>query len=218
METAHIAALLAPYLGSEELPLPQLGQLCKYIDLLVKWNARMNLTAIREPEQIATRHFGESLFTACRVFPRADATATLGDVGSGAGFPGLPIAIARPGVRVTLLEAHSKKAVFLKEVVRSLALPNVAVLARRAEEAEEQFDVVTFRAVERFEVILPISAGLVAEPGRLAALVGTSQVSAIERVTAGNWSDGESVYFPGSTQRLLWIASRISAIHPMNRH
>ena len=146
METARIAALLAPYLGSEGLTPAQLGQLSKYIDLLLKWNARMNLTSVREPEQIVTRHFGESLFTARHLFPLADSVATLGDVGSGAGFPGLPIAIARPQVRATLIEAHGKKSVFLKEVVRGLGLANVTVVATRAEKCVERFDVVTFRA------------------------------------------------------------------------
>lgn len=208
MENARIAALLAPYLESEELTPAQLSQFSKYIDLLVKWNARMNLTAIREPEQIVTRHFGESLFTARHLFPRADATATLADVGSGAGFPGLPIAIARPRVRVTLIEAHGKKSVFLKEVARSLELPNVSVLAKRAEDTGQRFEVVTFRAVERFEAILPISAGLVAGGGRLSVLLGSLQVEVINRVIGGEWRELEGVYFPDSSRRLVWIGSR----------
>ncbi len=208
METARTPALLAPYLESEELSPGQVDQLSKYLDLLLKWNARMNLTAVREPEQIVTRHFGESLFTARHLFPLPDAAATLGDVGSGAGFPGLPIAIARPHVRVTLIEAHGKKSVFLKEVVRSLGLANVAVLASRAEKCVERFDVVTFRAVEHFEAILPVSADLVTDGGRLAALVGSSQVEAITTVIGKEWQIGESVYFPDSSQRLVWIASR----------
>jgi 16S rRNA (guanine527-N7)-methyltransferase len=211
METARIAALLAPYLESEELSPAQVEQLSKYLDLLLKWNARMNLTAVRVPDEIVTRHFGESLFTARHLFPLPEAAATLGDVGSGAGFPGLPIAIARPHVRVTLIEAHGKKSVFLKEVVRSLGLATVAVLAKRAEEAVERFDVVTFRAVERIEAILPVSAGLVTDQGKLAALIGASQVAAAKRVTGPGWSMGEGVYFPGSGLRLLWIASRMAA-------
>lgn len=216
METARIASLLAPYLESGELTPAQLSQFSKYIDLLVKWNARMNLTAIREPEQIVPRHFGESLFTARHLFPQADATATLADVGSGAGFPGLPIAIARPGVRVTLIEGHGKKAVFLREVVRSLALENAAVIAKRAEQVEERFEVVTFRAVENFASILPISAGLVAARGRLAALIGSLQVEEIKHVIGDYWSNVETVYFPGSGQRVLWIASR--AHHHADQH
>jgi 16S rRNA (guanine527-N7)-methyltransferase len=208
METARIAALLAPYLESEELTLAQLGQLSKYIGLLLRWNARMNLTSVREPEQIVTRHFGESLFTARHLFPLADSVATLGDVGSGAGFPGLPIAIARPQVRATLIEAHGKKSVFLKEVVRGLGLANVTVVATRAEKCVERFDVVTFRAVEHFEAILPVSARLVGSRGRLAALLGSSQAKAIKGVIGAEWTVHANVYFPDSSQRLLWIASR----------
>ena len=99
MEISHIVELLAPYLEGESLSPVQLQQITTYLDGLMKWNARMNLTAVRDPEQIVTRHFGESLFAARHLFPDAVAVSTLADVGSGAGFPGLPIAIARPGYR-----------------------------------------------------------------------------------------------------------------------
>src|SRR5665811_2599333 len=94
METARIAELLAPFTGGETLPPRLLEALLRYLDLLLRWNARVNLTAVRDPETIVTRHFGESLFAA-RVLLRGDreaaAPATLADVGSGAGFPGIPM-------------------------------------------------------------------------------------------------------------------------------
>src|ERR1700733_707690 len=116
LSESAIAALLTPYVDSPPAILPQLSV---YLDLLLKWNARTNLTAIRDPEEIVRRHFGESLFAARHVDP--DAT-TLLDFGSGAGFPGVPIALLRPKIQVTLAESQNKKASFLREIVRTLNL------------------------------------------------------------------------------------------------
>jgi 16S rRNA (guanine527-N7)-methyltransferase len=122
-----------------------LAQLSLYLDLLLKWNARTNLTSIREPEEIVCRHFGESLFTAAHL----PACATLLDLGSGAGFPGLPIQLAMPYLRVTLAESQHKKASFLREAVRTLGL-QTEVWGARVEgmPADRRFDVVTLRAVD----------------------------------------------------------------------
>src|SRR3979490_2916864 len=108
LSESAIASLLTPYLS--EVPATLLPQLSTYLDLLLKWNARTNLTAIRDPEEIVRRHFGESLFAAQHL----DAgTTTLLDFGSGAGFPGLPIALLCPDIQVTLAESQNKKATFL---------------------------------------------------------------------------------------------------------
>ncbi len=210
MHAEQIAELLGPYLQDEALHPKQFAQISQYLDLLTKWNARMNLTSVREPRQIVARHFGESFFTARRLFPEPGTASTLLDVGSGAGFPGLPIAIARPGVTVTLVEAHGKKATFLKEVLRGAEIANASVFHGRAETYTEHAKVVTFRAVERFEAILPVSASLVTGGGKLAALVGSMQVTEIKRLLGTGWEVRESVYFPGSTQRVLVIAERHS--------
>jgi 16S rRNA (guanine527-N7)-methyltransferase len=214
MEIARIAELLAPYLEGEVLSSAQLAQMTTYLDVLLRWNARMNLTAVRDPEQIVTRHFGESLFAAHHLFPDPAASATLVDIGSGAGFPGLPIAIARPAVMVTLIEAHGKKATFLKEVLRSTGVKNASVAALRAENYGEKADIVTFRAVERFAAILPVSAGLVKPGGRLAGLFGASQIDEANGVIEDQWEKGRGVNFPGSTQRVLWIARQLDAKSP----
>src|SRR5690349_10055782 len=105
MEAARIAELLEPFLqkpkgGREELSAAQLRQLSDYLDLLVRWNAKTNLTSVRGPEEIVKRHFGESLFLASAV--RGEAVATAIDVGSGAGFPGIPLKIYAPQIAVTL--------------------------------------------------------------------------------------------------------------------
>jgi 16S rRNA (guanine527-N7)-methyltransferase len=210
MNAERIAALLAPYLGGEALSPAQLTQLSSYLDLLTKWNARMNLTSVRDPEQVVTRHFGESLFTALTLFPEPNAKATVVDVGSGAGFPGLPMAIARSGLQVTLIEAHGKKATFLKEAIRATGCRSAAVFSGRAEVYPEKADLVTFRAVERFEAILPVSAAIVKLGGRLAGLLGSAQVDEAKEVMGGRWDMEAGVYFPGSTTRVLWIARKVS--------
>jgi 16S rRNA (guanine527-N7)-methyltransferase len=141
-----LISLLKPYLSSTEtVPDALYAQLSAYLDLLLKWNSRTNLTAIRTPEEIVQRHFGESLFTGQHLGPYS----TLLDFGSGAGFPGLPIAILRPDFCVTLAESQNKKATFLREAVRSLYL-SVEIWPARVETMPEsrKFDVVTLRAVD----------------------------------------------------------------------
>jgi len=143
----EIGGLLEPYVGVVGADI--CAQLAVYLELILKWNARMNLTAIREPEEIARRHFGESLF----VGQHLGACETLLDFGSGAGFPGVPIQLLRPEVQVTLAESQGKKAAFLREVVRVLGL-RAEVWAGRVEAmpVERRFDVVAMRAVDRMGV------------------------------------------------------------------
>ena len=131
----------------------QVIQLSRHYSLLRQWNQRVNLTAIREPRKIVERHFGESLFLAAKL-PEAK---TVVDVGSGAGFPGLPLAVARPEIALTLVESIAKKAVFLKEAARELG--NVRVLRARAEDVEERFDWAVCRAVSPVDV-LPVLRNL----------------------------------------------------------
>ncbi len=142
MDEARIAELLEPFLSDNSRPTAvlssaQIRLISMYIDLLLRWNDRVNLTAIRAPEEIVTRHFGESIFAARQLFPlpgvEAGATAHVIDVGSGAGFPGLPAKVWAPHLRLTLIESNQKKATFLREVVRHLGLANVDVFGARAE-------------------------------------------------------------------------------------
>lgn len=124
-------------------------KLATYLALLVKWNARTNLSAIREPEQMVLRHFGECLQCA-DALPAG--VKTLLDYGSGAGFPGAVCALRRPEIAVTLAESQNKKAAFLQELRRSLAL-TATVYSGRVEEmpAGRRFDAVTLRAVDRMQ-------------------------------------------------------------------
>ncbi len=165
---ARISALVEEFYPAP--PEALVAQLSIYLDLLLKWNARTNLTAIREPEEIVRRHFGESLFVAAHL-PEC---GTLLDLGSGAGFPGLPIQLARPGLRVTLAESQHKKASFLREVVRTLGL-STEVWADRAENlpVERRFDVVTLRAVDRPEDALMVARQRIELGGTVAHLTST---------------------------------------------
>ncbi len=178
MDVDHIGALLQPFAGDDPLPDGLLAQLQTYLDLLLRWNSRVNLTAIRDPEQIVTRHFGESLFAA-RLLRDDGAFTTLptslADVGSGAGFPGVPIKLFAPEIHLTLIESQNKKATFLKELIRVLSLENAEVYSGRAELWGGTADIVTMRAVERFQSIFPDAAKLVRPGGRICLLVSAVQ-------------------------------------------
>jgi 16S rRNA (guanine527-N7)-methyltransferase len=209
MDAARIAQLLPPF--APPLGDSQLQHISIYIDILLRWNARINLTAVREPEEIVTRHFGESLFAAAHLFP-LDSTSSgkpkVVDVGSGAGFPGLPIKIWAPQIHLSLIESNHKKAIFLREITRNLRLTDVDVFAGRAEDfPPASAAVVTLRAVERFAATLPTAAGLVHPAGRIALLVGEGQIaSAKEVVPSFPW--GEPISVPRSSSRVLLIGKR----------
>ena len=172
LSESTIAALLAPYHAGDVSP-ALYGQLSVYLDLLLKWNARTNLTAIRDPEEIVRRHFGESLFAGqhmakCR---------TLLDFGSGAGFPGLPIQLLHPEIAVTLAESQNKKATFLREVVRTLGLKTEVWSARvEAMPTDRKFDAVALRAVDNMEVALPAAVQRIADGGQLVLLTTSGLV------------------------------------------
>jgi len=237
MLPAHIAELLEPFLGAPTATNPchsepakageepaflspaQLQSISTYIDILARWNARINLTAIRDPDQIVIRHFGESLFAARHLFPgslyggtpeRSSASqggqASAADVGSGAGFPGLPVKLWAPHISLTLIESNQKKATFLREVARALALADINITTNRAEAlASGTFDLVMLRAVESFAAILPVAARLVAPAGRLALLVGMSQLDpARSALPQFAWSSAKPI--PMSRSRILAVA------------
>jgi 16S rRNA G527 N7-methylase RsmG len=346
MHPARIAELLAPFLASPlssdlrsakakrgedpaVLSPAQLQSISTYIDILQHWNARINLTAIRDPEEIVTRHFGESLFAARYLFPLtvsvgtaapgcqagqssapseaqaqpsglepgakqagldhgragragqygagAGSTSThvsqstggraalqgrvrdeeddralarevpppeqaigaaaerrksaaqgasrgsigtpgqaaeqrkkitVADVGSGPGFPGIPIKLWAPEISLTLIESNHKKATFLREIARALTLTDINIRNVRAESLPERaFGLVTLRAVERFETILSTAASLVAPGGRLALLIGSAQLPAARTLLPFlNWS--EPIPIPASQSRLLAVAMR----------
>ncbi len=129
-------------LGILELTDPQIQVLEAHYQLLVRWNRILNLTSLERLEEVVERHYAESLFLAAHLPPHP---LRIADIGSGAGFPGIPVAVTRADCAVSLIEAHQRKAVFLREATRQI--PNVRVLARRAEDVSEQFDCAISRAV-----------------------------------------------------------------------
>jgi len=205
MNRDRIRELLAPFVAGLGLSDDQLATVETYLALLLKWNARINLTAVRNPDEIVTRHFGESLFAARHLFPDRISSNVI-DVGSGAGFPGLPLKIWAPGLSVTLIESNHRKATFLNEAVRALELPNVTVVSRRAEELTNQAELVTFRAVEKFEQVLQTASRLVAPSGRIAILVGDSQIPIAKgALPEVRWED--PIAIPQSSSRRLLVGT-----------
>jgi 16S rRNA (guanine527-N7)-methyltransferase len=204
VETSAIAQLLQPFIQLDEM---RLCAISTYIDLLLKWNARINLTAIRNPNEIVQRHFGESLFAAKYLLEQQRPQTAI-DLGSGAGFPGVPFALLAPDVRVTLIESQQKKATFLKELVHVLGLKNVGVFNDRAENYyPETADLVMLRAVEKFEHALPMAVRLTKATGRSALMIGVGQVELAQRLsTEMSW--GDAVQIPCSNSRELLVGTR----------
>src|SRR4029079_1921680 len=135
----------------EPLPAESATQLVKHYSLLCQWNKRVNLTRIITPGDAATLHYAESLFGA--QFVREEKVL---DIGSGAGFPGIPLAVVRPDSHVTALEANNRKAIFLKEAKDSIGLSNLRVETARIEDFDwDEYGLLTSRALDRAEEILP---------------------------------------------------------------
>jgi 16S rRNA (guanine527-N7)-methyltransferase len=197
-----LISLLKPYLSSTEtVPDALYTQLSAYLDLLLKWNSRTNLTAIRTPEEIVQRHFGESLFAGRHLGPYS----TLLDFGSGAGFPGLPIAILRPDFSVTLSESQNKKATFLREVVRTLNL-SVEIWPARVETMPESrtFDVVTLRAVDNMPAAIAAASPRASHDLFL--------LTAAPTLLPSTFSTHPSIPIPGAQSTILVRATRIVSL------
>lgn len=223
MDPARIAELLEPFFkaADERLDETDLKDISTYIDLLLRWNARINLTAIRDPEEIVRRHFGESFFAARHLFPeRSQSKAspvsasqesmrpfTMADVGSGAGFPGIPIKLWAREISPTLIESNQKKAVFLREVCRALRLADASVEGVRVEQtAIGAFNLVTMRAVERFADVLPAVGKLVAAGGKLGLLISSTQVATAQGKLPGfRWDKAAPI--PLSESRVLLVGT-----------
>src|SRR5438270_8943640 len=144
----------------------EIARLEQHFALLLKWNARMNLTRITDPAEAATRHYGESLFLAARLTP-----GSVLDIGSGAGFPGIPAAIARQDCQFHLIDSNQRKCVFLREAARDLT--NVRISEHRVQDEQEQYDWAVSRAVAMPEIL---SAHVSA---RLALLIGAEDAAAL---------------------------------------
>ncbi|HEX7129167.1 MAG TPA: 16S rRNA (guanine(527)-N(7))-methyltransferase RsmG [Rhodanobacteraceae bacterium] len=163
-----------------ELPAGARASLLDYLDLLVRWNKAYNLTAVRDPAEMVTRHLLDSL--AVLPFVRGQ---TLADLGSGAGLPGIPLAIARPGLKVTLVDSNGKKARFLREAARALPLPNVKVEQVRVEDLQGRFDCITARAFASLADMLARGGHALAPEGVWLAMKGQIESAELAQVPAG---------------------------------
>jgi 16S rRNA (guanine527-N7)-methyltransferase len=194
------AAQAARALG-RGLSAAQLASLNRYVDILLGANQRLNLTAVRDRAGVEQRHIIESL-ALVRLLEElavvAERSAVI-DVGSGGGLPGVPLAIARPDVRVTLLEATGKKAAFLREAAMALDLANVGVLARRAEEAgqdtghREMYELAVARAVAPLDVLAELMLPLVRVGGAVAAVKGANVAEELATARAAVAQCGGSI-------------------------
>ena len=204
MEPAKIAALLRPYAN---VPEKLIVYISIYIDILIKWNSKISLTSVRDSQEMVSRHFGESFFLAENLVG-SNWQGTVADVGSGAGFPGVPVAMYCPTADVNLIESQGKKAAFLNEVIYALRLKNARVFRGRAEQFPGRVDLVTLRAVEKFEEALSIALDLVRPGGRIGLMIGRTQVVPAKHL-AGHFDWEQPLKVPGSESRVLLAGTKI---------
>lgn len=179
------------------------GRLLDYLGLIEKWNRVYNLTAVREPRQMLTHHLLDSLAIVAHV-----PGASLLDVGSGAGLPGIPVAIALPQLPVTLLESSHKKAAFLQQAVIELRLDNVNVICERAESwnTSRRFELVVSRALTDLAGFIRVAGRLVGRRGSLGVMKGAYPSEEIGRLPEG-WTVKEVVVLtvPGLGAERHWV-------------
>ena len=200
----EIRQILLPY-GGKALTDSQLASLAKYLELLKQWNQTIPLTSIENDTEIVARHFGESIFPGS-LLPMS--RGRLADVGSGAGFPGLPMKIAFPELQVTLLESNLKKCAFLREVQSTLALSNVEVVRSRYEDfyaAPGSFDFVCSRALGSYKRLLLWSKAPLKPDGHVILWLGTEDSNLLTRTRDWNWA--LPVKIPESRQRVLLMGA-----------
>lgn len=181
--------------------------LLAYLALLVRWNATYNLTAVRDPRDMVAKHLLDSLAMAAYV-----PDAPLADLGTGPGLPGIPLAIARPGCTVTLVESNGKKARFLREALRTLKLPNARVAEVRAEALAEPgtYAAITARALATLDRIIAVGGHLLAPDGRLLAMKAGTAAEEAKSLPAG-WrlSAVQELHVPGlEATRQLAVVER----------
>ncbi|GAA4856125.1 16S rRNA (guanine(527)-N(7))-methyltransferase RsmG [Luteimonas vadosa] len=185
--------------------------LLAYLSLLLRWNRTYNLTAIRDPREMVGKH----LLDALSMHPHLTGIASLADLGSGAGIPGIPLAIACPALQVTLVESNGKKARFLREAVRALPLANAQVAESRAEgfDAPGGYDAITARALATLADLVALGGHLLKPAGRLLAMKGAIPHAEIDQLPRGWRVDAvHALHVPGVVaDRHLVVVTRDAA-------
>ncbi len=200
------------------------NQLNTYGNLLIEWNGKMNLTAIKEPEEILFKHFYDCIL----FFKNVDVpqNATIIDVGTGAGFPGMVLKIIRPDLKVTLLDSLNKRLVFLNEVINALDLKGIETVHSRAEDAgkiglyREKFQIATARAVASMPVLLEYCLPLVKKGGMFVAMKGPSAEEELKqsekclKLLGGNSPQLFTETLTGEEKRVFVVTRKISQTPP----
>ena len=175
-----------------------------YLSLIIRWNTRLNLTSLRTEDAIISRHLAESI--ACARAISSD-VRTLLDFGSGAGLPGIPIALCRPEIAVTLAESRGKKAAFLQEAVRALGIA-AKVHAGRAEALDATFDCVTLRAVDKMPKAVAAAVPLVTPGGWLALMTTNTDLAELQRAAGSEFSWISATPLHGAADRIVVFGRR----------
>ncbi len=212
LSNQQIARILAEYSISADSESRLVAGIQSYVGLLLQWNRSISLTTVTDPEDVIRFHFGESLFAASCV-PITD--GRLADVGSGAGFPGLPLKMLIPSLDLTLIESNARRAAFLAEAVRRLGLDEAHIFRGRMEEFQDgldlissaAFDVIIARAFGQFDSLLAWSRAHLADSGKIVLWLGQEDVASISRKSGWGW--GEPAQIPGSKRRfIVWGKAR----------
>jgi 16S rRNA (guanine527-N7)-methyltransferase len=195
-------------LGEFQIPVDskQIFLIQRYMRILQQWNEKLNLTAIRDPLEILYRHFCESMYASVAV---PGEFGRLADIGSGAGFPGIPLKILRPEIELFLVDCNIKKGTFLAEVVRDLELANSRVLISRYEELSEELaplDYVCSRAVGEFEPFLNWAASEQLSARRTLLWIGGRDLEEARKSASWNWE--EPIPVPQSLRRYLLVGTK----------
>ena len=201
----EIAHALSPYV-KQPLTDSQLSSVSAYLSLLRKWNQTIPLTSLDDEPEIVARHFGESIFASQWLSLQS---SRLADVGSGAGFPGLPLKIIFPSLQLTLVESNAKKCAFLREVIDLLDLRNVQIVRKSYEEfaALQSFDYICARALGNYRRLLQWSRQAIKPGGQVILWLGIDDSISICRIKGWNWD--LPINIPESRRRILLVGTKI---------
>ena len=205
LSDARIQEVLAPYCPAVNIPLCE--QIRIYISTLLQWNSKISLTTVTEPNEILRVHFGESLFAG---WVGGISSGRVADIGTGPGFPGIPIRMVSPRLHLSLVESVTKKIAFLGEIVRELSLSDVDIIRCRMEEwtPSRKLNIITVRALGKYGALLNWARSSLDTDGRVILLLGEGEVESLRRKI--DWLWHEPIKIPRSKAKFVLIGSCVS--------